>query len=1049
MTKKIHHIILFLGLTSSVFTMKGQDTVLISGQIIGIGNQPVQNVYVTAEGIRENPVITDSSGQFVIALPQKNQTLIISPPDEYKYQKFFLGRRLNPVIKLTSSDLNGNRDEAKTFFEFTPRRDLISSISILDDKNIPYSPHSTVDEYIKGNVSGIWGTGRSGMPGSGSVNYIRGIHSMNSNAQPLYIIDGLPLEIHGTMESFINGFSYNPLNGLNPADITDVTIMKDNTCAGLYGVRGSNGIIFIETLKPEEVETVIDLSLRTGIATSPQDLPQLNSSQYRTLAKEVLMTSGIPEEEFPELYPGLYVTEYDDNFFKYNNNTNWQNIIFRNATMYDIYFRIHGGDAIARYGLSLGYQDKKGIIKNTEYNRFSVRFAGDFNMFSWLKFRVSSNLTSNTSLLKESGRVIQTSPILTSLLKNPMMIPYSFDTEGNRLIVREDVDELGVSNPLSVIEGYEAKNLNYRFMTTFRTEADLSGHLKFNSLIGINFNSLYENIFMPNLGMVMYYNGEAFNASKSLNNYLFSFATDNYFNYTRNLQGIHRVIVNTGLRLNTNKFQSDWGIAKNSHENDEYRSLQNGTAYLREVGGQNGNWNRIAFYSQLRYSFLERYSLDVSASLENSTRIGPNAENVIFLSGEPFGFFYGAGLSWRLSNESFLQNINWLDDLKVRLSYGKSGNDDIGNYDAFNYFYLVHYRNTTGMVPGPATNETLSFEEVYHLNGGMDFTTWGNRFSASFDLFRNRTKNLLVNSMQEDYMGYAYLPVNNGEIENRGWEGMIAVRIIQTHKFSWDAALNVSKFHNEVISIANNRIITPFPGGEYLSAIGDNLLNFYGLKYKGVYASSEEAAQAGLVNQNGIPFRAGDAIFEDISGPDGERDGIINRYDRTIIGSPIPDLTGGISSTLRYGNWHLDIFVQGVYGNEVFNYLRSQNENMTGVYNQSTATLNRWQYEGHETNVPRSLWEDPVGNAAFSSRWIEDGSWLRLKNLTLGYTLTERFLVFRDAELYISGTNLITLTNYLGYDPEFAISYQTMEQGIDYGLTPYSKTFLIGIKLGL
>ncbi|MCK4921071.1 MAG: hypothetical protein KAS71_08495, partial [Bacteroidales bacterium] len=224
---------------------------------------------------------------------------------------------------------------------------------------------------------------------------------------------------------------------------------------------------------------------------------------------------------------------------------------------------------------------------------------------------------------------------------------------------------------------------------------------------------------------------------------------------------------------------------------------------------------------------------------------------------------------------------------------------------------------------------------------------------------------------------------------------------------------------------------------------------FYGYEFKGVFKNTGDALVANLVNEDGLPFGAGDAIYSDISGSEGIPDGIIDNFDKTFIGSPIPDFFGGFNSQIKYDKWKLDIMVQGVYGNEVFNYVRFLNEKMTDLSNQSQAIINRWQYEGHETDMPRSLWGDPVGNSAFSSRWIEDGSYLRLKNITLSYKIPDKFLVFRNAEFYVSGINLITLTNYLGYDPEFAFSYSPVELGIDYGLIPFTKTFMIGVKLGL
>lgn len=1045
-SKNIFLLIVFTIASGRLFC---QDTITIKGSILGDGNKGVADVSVSVQGVLSAPQITDSSGNFTISLTNSYVNLILTPPEQYKSQIFFLSGKTNPVIKLTETDMPGNMDEANNGIEFIPLRDFVSSVSILETNTIHKSPYQTIDEYFIGNVSGIWGNGSSGMPGNGSVNFIRGIHSMNSNSQPLYIIDGLPIEVHGIMGSNIDGFAYDPLSAINPADITNITIVKDNTKASLFGVRGSNGIVLIETLKPTEIQTSIDVSYRTGISQAPKLLPQLESDQYRTFAKEVLMSSDIPEENFPLLYPGLYVTAKDPIFYKYNNNTNWQNVIFRNAVMQDFYLKIHGGDEIAKYGLSVGYQKNQGLIKDTNFDRFSVRFVGNFNMFRWLKFNVSSNLTSNTSNLKESARISQTSPILSALFKNPLMIPYQFDSNGHQLIVREDLDKLGVSNPLSVIEGFSAYNRNYKFLTSLRIEGEISDHLKVNSLIGINFNSLNEKVFMPDLGMELYYNDEAYNASKSLSNYFLSFANDNYISYDRKFGDEHTFLANAGMRVNTNKLQYDYGIAKNSNQNDQYTTLQSGTSNLRELGGDNGKWNRLSFYSNFNYTLKQKYGIDLNTSVENSTRIGPNAQNVFFISDIPFGFFYGAGIFWRISNEPIFKNLQWIDDLKLRLSYGKSGNDDIGNFDAYNYLYIVHYRNTTGMVPGPLTDESLSFEEFYQLNTGLDFTTWGNRFSLSADIYKNRTDNLLINKVQHFYLGNETVPVNQGEIENRGWEFEMFSRIIQKNKFSFDINANISHFSNKVLSIANDFLITPFQGGEYISRTGENMLSFYGYEYNGVFKSTDDAKLANLVNEDGLPFGAGDAIFSDLSGPEGKPDGVINKFDKTIIGSPVPDFTGSLNSRISYGKLSLEIMLEGIYGNELFNYVRSVNEKMDGVNNQSLAVLNRWQYEGQETDVPRALWADPMKNSAFSSRWIEDGSFIRLKNVTLEYNIPEKFLLFRNARFYISATNLLTFTRYLGYDPEFAISFQTMEQGIDYGLTPYSRTFLIGVKFGL
>ncbi|RLD25338.1 MAG: hypothetical protein DRI70_07295, partial [Bacteroidetes bacterium] len=995
------------------------------------------------------PVITDSTGSFSISVPNGDVYILLSPSGYYKNKRVYLNRRYMIETTLNPLDINDGQDPATHIFYNQKKDDFASSASFPDTDMFRKLPDQTTESFFKGSVPGMWSTGMSGMPGSGAISFVRGIKSMNGNSQPLYVIDGLPLELPNVMQSLLDGYSYNPLSGLNPADITDVTIVKDYLNAPIYGMRGSNGIVFIQTLKPTEVETTIDVSVKTGFSTSPNQLPQLNADQYRTYAKEILMTSPSPEETFRDNYPGLYATEGDDLYQMYRHNSNWQNQVFKNALLYDLYFRILGGDEIARYGLSVGYLNNQGILDQTNFDRFSVRFVGSFNMFQWLRFNISSSLSNNSSSLKESARISQTSPILASLAKNPLMIPYRFDEEGNQLLALQDVEELGVSNPVAIMQGFEANNRNNRFLTNFRIEADINRSLKFNSLIGINFNSLNEDIFMPNLGMELYYNDEAYNAAKSLSNYFFGFSADNYLNYLKVINNLHHIRLNMGVRINSNRFQSDWGIAKNSHESDEYRTLQSGTSNLREMGGSNGKWNRMALYSNFIYSYKERYLVNLSVSGENSTRIGPAADNVTFISDVPIGLFYAAGASWRISKEVFLKDIAFIEDLKLRINYGKTGNDDIGNYDAFNYFYLTHYRNTTGAAPGPVSDQSLSFEENYQLSTGLDFVSRGNRLAASFDLFRHRTDNLLLQFIQPFYLGHEFLPINSGSMENVGWEAQLSSRIVQSNRFSWDIWMNINHFTNRVLEIEEGTVITPFEGGEYLSTVGQPLLTFYGYEYEGVYATSGEAIDAGIATKDNLNYGAGDAIYRDHSGPEGLPDHIIDEYDRTMIGSPIPDYYGGMGSRIKYGNWSVEFGLQWVVGNEVFNYLRYQNEKMNNLSNQSTAVLNRWSYEGQETNVPRAAWDDPYYNSAFSSRWIEDGSYLKLKNLTLGYRIPNQFLLFRNAEVFATGTNLLTLSRYLGYDPEFSFSYRTMEQGIDYGRTPFSRTFMVGIKLGL
>jgi hypothetical protein len=308
---------------------------------------------------------------------------------------------------------------------------------------------------------------------------------------------------------------------------------------------------------------------------------------------------------------------------------------------------------------------------------------------------------------------------------------------------------------------------------------------------------------------------------------------------------------------------------------------------------------------------------------------------------------------------------------------------------------------------------------------------------------------MIINTPVEAYYGYDYLIENGGSIENKGWELGTFMRLINAQSFKWDVSAYFSTITNEVTSIKGDKLVYRVPGAERVNQVGSPANSFYGYIYNGVFTTQQDANSANLYNDRGIRYNAGDAFFADLSGPDGNPDGIINGYDKTEIGNSQPDYHGSFNNSFSYKGWKLSASLHFVFGHEVFNYVRYQNERMTGLDNQSSHVLSRWQYDGHETSVPRAVWEDPVGNSDFSTRWIEDGSYMRVKYVKVSYTTPGQFLMFKNAEFYASVNNVFTATNYLGYDPEFAYSYSQLYSGIDYGMAPLPRQFIVGINIGL
>lgn len=1036
-------------LLASGFQLLSQDTTMVRGMVKSSSGNPVPNVSIGVEGSTLLPVITDSSGTFEILSVSGDEWLVVAPASEFKQMRVYLNKRTELDLVLVREDLRSGDDVVALMSRQVPRKDVVAAYAELKTGELHHTSELSIDQHMEGQIPGMYVVNRSGMPGTGAVTTIRGVSSIYANNQPVYIVDGFPQISHGLFGTNVAGHGYNGLMGVNPFDVSRVTVVKDPSVGSVFGSKGSNGLVLVETLDPSATQTSIEVNMRIGFSQAPSNqLPQMDAGQHKSLMNEVLYSSGMLDEDIREFYPSLFLTPEDSRYIDYQHNTNWQDYVYDDAMLYNLNVKVKGGDEIARYGLSFGFLSSDGIIENTGYSGYNLRFVSRLNIFTWLKMDAGVSLNYNTSTMKDAAVVRETSPILTSLAKSPLLNPYKYDVDGNELITLSEVDEIGVSNPLATIQNYQALNNNYSFTSFMGLEGTINRDMSVVSKFSYTYDVLKEEVFQPNRGMELYYNEEAINVSKAMNNDLTSAYNNTFFKYEKWFGNNHHLYSNTGFYLMSNSFQMDWGLTKNAHENDQYRNIQDGQNNLREIGGDNRDWNWISMYEYLTYSFKDRYMVTASLTLDGSSRIGDNAENTVKIGGTPFGLFYSGGLSWRISGESFLKNQAWLDDLRLRVSAGKTGSDDIGESTATNYYQAAKFRETMGLYPAQLTNDSLSYETVTMLGGGINLATFGYRFTLDLDYFVSTTDNMIINTPVSAYLGYDYLIQNGGSMQNKGWELGAFFRVIDGQSFKWDVSLTLSGVKNEVTTIVGDKLVYEVPGAERVNQVGSPANSFYGYVYEGVYGTQAEADEANLFNDRYLRYNAGDAKFVDLSGPDGTPDGVINNYDKTEIGNALPELYGGLVTSLSYKGWSLGVSLHFVFDYEVFNYVRYQNEQMTGLDNQSTRILSRWQYEGQETDVPRAVWEDPIGNSDFSTRWIEDGTFLRVRYIKLSYTTPKQFLAFKNAEFYFSANNIYTYTNYLGYDPEFAYSYSQLYSGIDYGMMPNPRQYILGINFG-
>jgi len=1043
---KLLMIIILSGLVPTTKIL-AQEPVTISGQVLYNNNIPVPDVSISIENEDATPIYTDSTGNFSLLVQDPSEWLLIAPAHSYKSQRIYIGNKTTFSIRLTSSESQSGHDQINSHLGLIRKNDLISSVSNLDHASSTNYGFHSIEQYMQGSVSGFYSINQTSTPGSGIFTSIRGTNSIYATNQPLYIIDGVIMENPGIYTNLISGFNYNPITSIKPEDISSVTILKDASATAMYGLKGANGVIIIETLKTKETETVVKVNAHTGIAFKPRYIPVLNADQYRNYAHELLQSVNFPEENIPGSYPGLLVDENSKRTSDYSHNTNWQQQMYRNGNTSNAYLSIQGGDAVANYGISFSLDKFNGIVDNSDFRRLGIRLVGDIDVTKRLKLYLNAYLSTAYENQVEDMTNHQVSPQYVSMVKPSILGAFIYDKTGHPTNQLMDPLEYNISNPLAVSKGYTGEVNNTRILGSIRLEGKITEYLNLKSLFSLNNSNLTEKIFFPNIGISPYENGEINNISKRTHNRLQALYNNTYIEYSRNKRA-HNIYLTSGARISSTKLQTDLRIAKNLPENDAVTNLNDGEDSRRTVGGDSPTWTWLSFYAAGRYGFKDKYFLDAVITLDGSSNIGKEAEGMVVIGDQPYGLFYSLGGAWRVSNEDFLNSISFLDEFKIRASYSISGNDDIGHYTALDYYEQVLYRGATGIIPGRTRDLSLKHETMSMVNIGADLSLFGEKLRLTTNVFSNRTDDLFLNTRAEGWIWDEFIARNSGSSTTMGLELEAGTFIKIGKSMSINSAFNFTRLQTELNEIYKDRVVIPVEGGQLLYESGSTFPQFYGYIYEGVYSTTQAASDAGLSNDANIPYQAGDARFKNLSGPEGIPDGKISDFDKTALGSPFPDLYGGFLNQIRFKRWVLEVNFQFVVGNEIFNYKRYLSERMIDFSNQSLHIEQRWRQEGDQTLTPRALLYDDVGNSSFSSRWIEDGSYLRLKSAALRYIIPNDFLVFQSAEFYISGTNLLTFTNYLG-DPEVGRGYQNYQQGIDYGLLPNVRTVIAGIKFGL
>ena len=928
------------------------------------------------------------------------------------------------------------------------RSSSITNATVGMDK-IDVATYASSDNVIQNNMGGhLRAISKSGSVGSGQSIFIRGLNSINLNSQPLYVVDGVIWNNFYDLNSIHDGYINNTIANINLNDIASISVIKDGT--SIYGSKGSNGVILIKTKKGVDISTKIEVNAIGGITEAPKSLPVMDGDQFRLYTTDLFGTYEFMSTESVNELDYLQDDPSDLDYNKYHNNTDWDKQVYQKGSFQNYNISVNGGDQRALYALSVGYTGSQGVIKNTNLQRLSTRFNADFFLSDYIDLGLNIGYTNMDRIMFNDGVNYLNSPTFEAMTKAQFLSPYSYTATGTLTADVEDSDIFGTGNPTAIIQNSSNDSRQYRLNMGMTPQFKLSPTLTLSHQFEYNLYKLSEQFYSPIVGVQttylteMGYSNNYALAQKMRNNGIFN---DTRLYYENKFGSSHKVKAIAGWRYITDFYELDFGEGHNSGS-DQIRWLTTSEEF-KQTAGVNNQIKSISNYANVDYSFENKYFLTTTLSIDGSSRFGRETQGGFQLFNHSWGIFPSANAAWLLSSEEFMTGASFIDMLKVRAGYGITGNDAFDPYAWSAYFTSINYMNrANGLIIANIGNPEIQWESTSKLSLGIDAIVLNDKVSLSVDLFSNKTKDLLVQEEIPEHAGSGYYWKNSGELSNKGVELSTQIKLLNLNKLTWEVGASIGRYKNNIESLPEGDIISSFKGAEIITTVGQAAGVFWGYETDGVLSSEAEAETADLsmINAFGIEddFSAGDMHFVDQND-----DGVIDDSDKTIIGDPNPDLYGSFNNKFAYGRFKLDAVFSFSYGNDIYNYLRSELESGSEFINQTTAMLNRWTYEGQVTNQPKAVYGDPMGNARFSDRWIEDGSYLRLKSLSLSYQVPINLGFIEGITLWTSVNNLFTLTNYLGRDPEVSAVNSVLFQGIDTGLIPTSRSFYLGIKMNL
>lgn len=1075
----------------------------ISGYVFdGATKKPLGGVKVQSLNNRYYTALTEDDGKYTIRVPEFVEALYINV-DGYNPAQIAIKDEDNQNVYLTSG-MNSDFYHDGTSMNNNQKM-------IINDPN-----SLTIENEMEKGLSGALRIlNRGGMPAQGAAMFINGLNSLNASAQPLVIIDGVMMDMQFDRTSLHQGFVNNVFSIVDPDDIESVEVIKNGTSLyGAKGANGvllittrrghsmETRINFrayagFETA-PEQLKVMNAGQYRSYFSELIGTQP---NQEYFGSNKTVPFLNEDKNYFFYDLY---------------HNETDWQKDLYHSTFTQNYKISVDGGDDVAMYHLSLGYAQSDATAKENDFNRLNIRFNTDVNMFKNFVTGIDFAYARNAYNLRDNGWAESyansnvSSPNVLGLIQTPFISPYAYyiHSDGSNLSlvhsnnvytgkVYSDTNNplrfannygyTGLANPYWILLNGEGDNKNYQEQTQFNI--NLSPSYKINRYLTVKdrfsyiLNRSNEKYYLPKYGTPSK-SVEGLGSVTSVVSTQFAKETTIYNDFSvdwhRNF-GAHDIEVLGGFRLNSYSYSASH-ISGYNNDQDKMPNMSYSLQY-KTYGGANDKWNNLAYYVNAGYNFQNKYFLTGTMSMESSSRFGKKADSGIKLCGVTWGLFPSLQAAWLVSSEKWF-NVKGIDYLKLTGGYEVSGNDNIDYYATRTYFANTQFLDrATALVLENIQNPKLQWETTKRYNIGLQASALNNRLNFAIEYFHSKTDNLLVRKAVSDITGLASMWSNDGSLKNNGVDFNVNAMLVQHKDWRWQAGFSIGHYKNEITSLPESSLNTIktyaldengvkiadsetrikgytssiYGTNNILTTVGQAAGVFYGYKTKGVFASDAEAKAAGKYGYLRYPtgisespyrdFKAGDVHFVDQNG-----DGWINEADMVVIGDPNPDIYGNIYTSLSWKGLKLDVNFKYSLGNDVYNYQRSQLESLNTNWNQTTAAVNRWRYEGQVTDMPRVMStssEQWVNNERFSDRWIEDGSYLKLKNIRLTYKIPVNLSWLLGLSVWGECNNVFTVSKYTGSDPEFSAGNGVLYQGIDAGYLPQSRNFSLGVTINL